>query len=187
MKKYLIAIVAVFVISMVGIVVTTNILESKNGIEDGVFSLESIKKSFQVDKDTISLQRKGVNGENPAKAFLADVDTTEVNDADGMKGAVSEGVDTNFFHAAILTEKDLSIRESFGLTKENIIKVCEENRGKYYYESVDESLRQLYAEVLMVIKDRGTEIPLCTRYPEELDFIYHCVINDHPEIYTING
>ncbi|MBR4580556.1 MAG: hypothetical protein IKO32_04920 [Lachnospiraceae bacterium] len=187
MKKALIAIVAVFVISMIGIVVTTNVLESKNGIEDGVFTFESIKNSLTVDKNTINEQRKVVKGENPASAFLADIDTTVVEDAEGGENAVSEGTDTQFFHASVLTDKDIRTREKYGLTKENIVKVCEENRSKYCYETMDESLHQLYAEILIATTTRATEVPLCTREPDELDFAYRCVLNDHPEIYTING
>ena len=70
MKKYIIAIVAVFVISMIGIVVTTNILESKNGIEDGVFSFESIKNSFTVDKQTINEQRKALKRRGPRQCIF---------------------------------------------------------------------------------------------------------------------
>ena len=187
MKKYIIAIVAVFVISMIGIVVTTNILESKNGIEDGVFSFESIKNSFTVDKETINEQRKALKGEDPASAFLADIDTTYVEDDASGENTVSEGSDTQFFHASVLTEKDLRTREKYGLTKENIVQVCEANRNKYYYETMDESLHQLYAEILIATVVRAEEVPLCTREPEELDFAYRCVLNDHPEIYTING
>ncbi|MCR4813298.1 MAG: hypothetical protein K5879_00565 [Lachnospiraceae bacterium] len=187
MKKILIAIMAVFVIAMIGIVVTTNILESKNGIDDGVFSFESIRNSFKVDKETINEQRKALKGEDPASAFLADIDTTYVEDAESGEGTVSEGKDTEFFHASVLNEKDLRTREKYGLTKENIVKVCEENRSKYCYETMDESLHQLYAEILIVVKERAEEVPLCTREPEELDFAYRCVLNDHPEIYSING
>lgn len=187
MKKTLIAIMAVFVIAMIGIVVTTNILESKNGIDDGVFSFESIRNSFKVDKETINEQRKALKGEDPASAFLADIDTTYVEDAESGEGTVSEGKDTEFFHASVLNEKDLRTREKYGLTKENIVKVCEENCSKYCYETMDESLHQLYAEILIVVKERAEEVPLCTREPEELDFAYRCVLNDHPEIYSING
>ena len=187
MKKYLIAIMAVFVISMIGIVVTTNILENKNGIEGGVFSVESLKSAFKVDRKTINDSRVVVTGEDPAKTFMADVDTTYVNDAETGTDKVTEGRDTEFFHASVLTEKDVRTRESYGINKESIQKVLEENRGKYCFETMDESLHQLYAEILMATRMRAIEVPLCTREPEELDFTYRCVLNDHPEIYSING
>ena len=187
-KKYLIAIFAFFVLTMAGIVVTTNILESQNGIEDGVFSKESLKKVFSVDKTTIEEQRKASGKETPANTFLADVDTTYVNDVGDTSGkTVTEGVDTDYFHASMLTEKDLKIRESYGLDTENIKAVMEENAGKFCYDLMDESLHQLYAEILIATKARATEVPLCTREPDELDYAYRCVLNDHPEIFTVNG
>ncbi len=187
MKKYLIAIMAVFVVTMFGIIITTNILENQKGIGDGVFSVKSIVNSFKVDKNAINEQRKVIKGEDPAKTFMADVDTSYVEDSEKGGQSVSEGADTAFFHASVLTEKDIKTREAYGINKESIQKVCEENRGKYCYETMDESLHQLYAEILMTIKKRATEVPLCTRNQEEMDFAYRCVLNDHPEIYNLNG
>ena len=175
-------------VCMAGIIFTTNYLEKKNGIEDRVFTMDSIKESFKVDKKTIEEQRKAVNDADVSgSAFLADVDTTVVNDVDADEQGVSEGRDTEFFHASILTEKDIRTREEVGINKEKIVSVCNENKGRYCYDTMDESLHQLYAEILMVIEARAEEIPLCTRSQDELDYAYRCVLNDHPEIFSVNG
>ena len=118
-KKYLITIMVVFVITMIGIVVATNVLDKKNGEENGVFSWDNLKSSFRVDKKTIAEQRQSVT--EPGKSsFLADVDTSVVED--GNQGSKSNkiGEDTEFFHASILSEKDIQTRENSGITKENI-------------------------------------------------------------------
>ncbi len=187
MKKYLIAIMAVFVVSMIGIVITTGILEKKKGVEDGVFSMETIRNTFRVDKNTIEKQRQTVEEKDNSGAFLADVDTTVVNDITADEGGQSEGSDTEFFHASILTEKDLKTREEYGINRDSIIETFAENNGNYCYDTMDESLHQLYAEILMAIRNRAEEVPLCTRSQDELDFAYRCVLDDHPEIFAVTG
>ncbi len=189
MKKYLIVIMAVFIITMAGIVIATNIFETKNDIGESVFSFETLKATFKVDKKKIAEQRKtGEDTGNPAGVFLVDVDTSYVNDESGESGkSVSEYSDTEFFHASVLTEKDIKTREEYGLTKEKITELCAENAGFYCYETMEESLHQLYAEILYATTERLSEVPLCTREQKELDYAYRCVMNDHPEIYTVSG
>lgn len=185
-KKYLITIMVVFVITMVGIVVATNVLDKKNGDENGVFSWDNLKSSFRVDKKTIAEQRQSVT--EPGKSsFLADVDTSVVED--GNQGSKSNkiGEDTEFFHASILSEKDIQTRENSGITKESIELICKENVGKYCYDTMDESLHQLYAEILIATKKRLSDVPLCSREQKEVDMAYRCVLNDHPEIFTVCG
>ena len=185
-KKYLITIMVVFVITMVGIVVATNVLDKKNGEENGVFSWDNLKSSFRVDKKTIAEQRQSVT--EPGKSsFLADVDTSVVED--GNQGSKSNkiGEDTEFFHASVLSEKDIQIRENSGITKENIELICKENVGKYCYDTMDESLHQLYAEILIATKKRLSDVPLCSREQKEVDMAYRCVLIDHPEIFTVCG
>ena len=185
-KKYLITIMSVFVVTMIAIIVATNVLDKKNGEENGVFSWDNLKSSFRVDKKTIEEQRQSVS-DNGKSAFLADVDTSVVDDGKQGGKTVKGGEDTEFFHASVLTEKDVQLREEKGLTKENIANICRENEGKYYYDAIDASLHQLYAEILYVTTNRITEIPLCTREQSELDLAYRSVLNDHPEIFTVSG
>lgn len=175
-------------VSMIGIVITTNILERKNGIKDGgVFSTDSIQNVFRVDKNTIEKQRQKVDDKENSGAFPTDADTTVVNDVSAEEGGRSEGSDTEFFHASILTEKDIRTREEFGITRDSILERCEENKGKYCYDTMDESLHQLYAEILIAIENRAEEVPLCTRSQDELDYAYRCVLDDHPEIFSVTG
>lgn len=185
-KKYLITIMAVFVVTMVGIVVATNVLDKKNGEENGVFSWENLRSSFRVDKKAIEEQRQSV-GEVGKSTFLADVDSSVVEDGNQGGNTIKSGEDTEFFHASILTEKDVRTRENYGLTREAIEAACRENEGRYCYDTMDASLHQLYAEILIATKNRLSEMPLCTREQQELDMAYRCVLNDHPEIFTVSG
>ena len=153
---------SVFVVTMIAIVVATNVLDKKNGEENGVFSWDNLKSSFRVDKKTIEEQRQSV-GEPGKSSFLADVDSSVVDDGNQGGKTIKGGEDTEFFHASILTEKDVQTRESNGLTREAIEATCQENVGKYCYDSLDESLHQLYAEILIATKNRVTDVPLYTR------------------------
>ncbi|MBR3039048.1 MAG: hypothetical protein IKI20_00115 [Lachnospiraceae bacterium] len=184
-KKYLVVMTAVFVLTMLAIVVATNVLDKKNGDENGVFSWANIRDSFRVDKDTIEDQRKAVDGDGTVSPFLSDTETEYITDSES--GTVRKGEDTEFFHAAIFTEKDIQTRNNLGLTDEAVNAACKQNEGRYCYDIIDDSLKQLYGEVYLATVNRMPDAPLCTREQTELDYIYRCVLNDHPEIFSVFG
>lgn len=52
----------------------------------------------------------------------------------------------------------------------------------YYYEQLSESQKEIYQQVYRSLLERN-EVSVGTLLPEELDKIYTCVLNDHPEIF----
>lgn len=52
----------------------------------------------------------------------------------------------------------------------------------YYYEQLSENQKEIYRQVYRSLLQRN-EVAVGTLSPEELDKIYTCVLNDHPEIF----
>lgn len=52
----------------------------------------------------------------------------------------------------------------------------------YYYEQLSENQKEIYRQVYRSLVKRN-EVAVGTLLPEELDKIYTCVLNDHPEIF----
>lgn len=52
----------------------------------------------------------------------------------------------------------------------------------YYYEQLSDGQKEIYRQVYRSLLDRN-EVSVGTLSPEELDKIYTCVLNDHPEIF----
>lgn len=86
-----------------------------------------------------------------------------------------------------LTAKDREKRETLGLTVDAVSKLMEKQRGKYAYEAMTEVLQPLYAEILTVLTSLEKEVILTTINQKELDFVFQCVLIDHPEIFYVKG
>lgn len=52
----------------------------------------------------------------------------------------------------------------------------------YYYEQLSEAQQEIYKQVYRALTKR-TEVAVSTLLPQELDKVYTCVLNDHPEIF----
>ena len=65
------------------------------------------------------------------------------------------------------------------------IKAAQE--GLYAYSVMDESLHELYAELVAIIETESESVKISTKDADELKYVFQCVFNDHPEYYWIDG
>ena len=61
----------------------------------------------------------------------------------------------------------------------------QEEQG-YYYEKLSETEQEIYAQVYRALLNRN-EVAVSTLSEEELEKIFFCVLNDHPEIFYSNS
>ncbi len=59
--------------------------------------------------------------------------------------------------------------------------------GLYAYSVMDESLHNLYAELVTIIEEESEGVKISTKDADELKYVFQCVFNDHPEYYWIDG
>lgn len=89
------------------------------------------------------------------------------------------------------TNQDMSDEDarrlSIGLDEASIEEVKARQSSKYCYSVMDSSLHDLYAEIYIILSMNASDIKISTTDPEQLKYVFHCVFNDHPEIYWVNG
>lgn len=59
--------------------------------------------------------------------------------------------------------------------------------GKFYYEKCSNYEKTIYAEMLDVLEKRQVDVVLSCERPEEIEKIFQYVLNDHPEIFYVDG
>lgn len=57
----------------------------------------------------------------------------------------------------------------------------------YAYHTLDESGRVLYLELLTILENRRKDVTISTTDTEMLNHVFTCVMNDHPELFYVDG
>lgn len=78
-------------------------------------------------------------------------------------------------------------RSSFGLTEENIAARMQQENGRYAYDMLEDELKPLYVELLMIVEQHGEDVKISVADSDVLQYVFQCMFNDHPEIYWIDG
>ena len=87
-----------------------------------------------------------------------------------------------------LSKSDLEKkREEIGLSEADLVGLQESQFGNYYFEQLNSEEKILYVECYQILALQAEEILLSTTDVELLPRVYQCVINDHPELFYLNG
>lgn len=87
-----------------------------------------------------------------------------------------------------LSKSDLEKRrEEIGLSEADLTGLQESQFGNYYFEQLGTEERILYVECYQILSMQAEEILLSTKNADLLPVVYQCVINDHPELFYLNG
>ncbi len=68
-----------------------------------------------------------------------------------------------------------------------VLSSLESNPHNYCYHHLNDGQKQTYAEVFQALKEFTTEYPVSTLDPDELEYVFSCVMLDHPEIFYVTG
>lgn len=75
-------------------------------------------------------------------------------------------------------------------TKEDVLQSeqSQENLSAYYaYRTLDEQEQKLYRQLLHAMSKMQQDINALTMDEDVLNKVFHCVMNDHPELFFVNG
>ena len=86
-----------------------------------------------------------------------------------------------------LSEEEWSERIAAGFNAQNINEANKECKGLFYYDSLEQPLKQLYLEIYLALGGYVESFYICSINPEDIDYAFNCVMGDHPEIYYTNG
>lgn len=78
-------------------------------------------------------------------------------------------------------------REEIGLSQAGIIGLQESQSGNYYFEQLGSEEKILYVECYQILVMLAGDTLLSTTDAALLPRVYQCVINDHPELFYLNG
>ncbi len=84
-------------------------------------------------------------------------------------------------------ETDIENRRSLGLTDELIAEKLNVQRGNYAFSVMDSSLQQLYVEIYTILTKQAADIIVTSVSVSDIDYVFQCVMNDHPEIFYVKG
>lgn len=111
-------------------------------------------------------------------------DTEEVEEATGERQSLGTG---DFIDIADISEGEMEARNRAGLTAENITKRKAEQEGRYAYDNLEDVYKTVYVELLLILENLEKDIVISDRNPDEIDVLFQCVMNDHPEIFYVRG
>ncbi len=135
-------------------------------------------------KEEEDAEVQGASGEG-ARAVSGDALSEETEGGQEYRDIEENRVEEG---SGSLTKSDLEKRrEEIGLSQADVIGLQESQAGNYYYEQLGSNEKILYVECYQILMMQEEDILLTATDAEQLTKVYQCVINDHPELFYLNG
>ncbi|MDD2967957.1 MAG: transglutaminase domain-containing protein [Lachnospiraceae bacterium] len=115
--------------------------------------------------------------EETAQTPESEQDTTEFNITEYDIEDDAEGI----------PDEDVEKRNQIGLNEEGISRIISGQTGLYSFGRLNEKEKFLYAELVTILEQRAHGIVVSSVLEEEIDKVFQCVMNDHPEIFYVSG
>lgn len=101
--------------------------------------------------------------------------------ASGQTISLQEGTDI------VVSKRPDSLHEMGELTNENRQLLKEEQTDLYDYGILSENEQDIYIEILWALQGFNEDVKLSSIDKDEISRIFQCVLNDHPEIFYVDG
>ncbi|MDR2889693.1 MAG: hypothetical protein LBV33_07635 [Lachnospiraceae bacterium] len=122
----------------------------------------------------------------PTQEKAAEVTTTGIGLTDGLETTTEEvEVDEDF--GSELSEEDIAVRERIGLNEDYIVAALSAQKGYYHFDRLNDGEQRLYVELQKIMQEYGSGVMVSGRDPDNMEKVFQCVLNDHPEIFYVSG
>lgn len=74
-----------------------------------------------------------------------------------------------------------------GIPEEEVLFLKDQQKGLFHYERLSEEEQTVYVEILSILKQFGEGIALRSTNTDQIERAFQCVLNDHPEIFYVEG
>lgn len=118
---------------------------------------------------------------------------SDTNDTIGNQEEMQEGADVQTLPDITAldpstTKEEMAVRESIGLTDAHMPALFQEQSGNYAYDLMTGNRqKQLYIEIYSILCNQAEDVVLCSTDIDTIDYVFQCVMNDHPEIFYVTG
>ena len=182
--KQLKILVGVLCALLAGVIITSIIIDKKNGRDYNLGLSQNQNNEAGITTHQIDTMDSDTVGNSYTDLVVTQKEVALDNKANIVENPENSG---EIIVDAKLSEDEWKERFASGLTTSGINQAKAENFGLYCYEKLTPSLKQLYSEIYLTLKNYNNAVWICSLSPDDIDLAFNCVMNDHPEIYYTNG
>lgn len=150
---------------------------------------ETESKEEETAAETVAAEESAASSAVEAESVAADATAGSVlakgeQRQDYLRAEESEVEEKE---SGFIKDREDERRAQIGLSEEGVAELLQSQSENYYFGQLDGEKSTLYVEIYQILTRQAEEILLSTDDAFKLPQVYQAVINDHPELFYLNG